>query len=91
MTKAARLAQGCPPKLHRWVLQGAPRNRLVNYGLALHRLSTKAPPLIWRPPGQGPCSLRPLPRAQPPQNPAQRAKLQGEIAKADRHAFTGQK
>jgi hypothetical protein len=29
--------------------------------------------------------------AQPPQDPAQRAKLQGEVAKALRHAFTGQK
>jgi hypothetical protein len=29
--------------------------------------------------------------ARPPQDPAQRAELQGEIAKADRHAFTGQK
>ena len=28
---AARLAQGCPPKLRRWVLQG-PRKRLVNLG-----------------------------------------------------------
>ena len=27
------------------------------------------------------------PRAQPPQNPAERAKLQGEIAKAERHGF----
>jgi hypothetical protein len=31
------------------------------------------------------------PRAQPPQDPAQRAKLQNAVAKADRHAFTGQK
>jgi hypothetical protein len=27
-----------------------------------------------------------LPRAQPPQDPYERAELQGEIAKADRHA-----
>jgi hypothetical protein len=41
---AARLAQGCPPKLRRWVLQGGPAKTPAELGLALHRLSTRRNP-----------------------------------------------
>ena len=54
---AARLAQGCPPKVRRWVFSKAPRKRLVNYGLALHQGLF--------PPGAAP-DLEPLQVGAPP-------------------------
>ena len=42
---------------------------------------------FWRNAGEPWPRLRP----EPPQDPAQRAELQGEKANADRHAFTGRK
>jgi hypothetical protein len=41
---AACLAQGCPPKVRRWVFSKAPRKRLVNYRLALHGYPPGAAP-----------------------------------------------